>query len=394
MENKMKILFITPWYPNENNPVSGVFVKELANAVSIYCEVEVLHSYPDSSTRTYMISDEIEEGVRIIRVRHPKLDIPVLSYISYLFNVFKIYKKFSKDFKPDVIHAHVYLSGILAIILGRCYRIPVIVTEHAEIIDKFKDGHFRKLINIIKIILAKFALKNAQLLVLVSKSMQEHIEKFGIKNRCIIIPNVVNTEIFHPSYVEIKNKNKKLLFVGGLTPIKGIPYMLEAIKIISIRRSDFFLEIIGDGNFKKEYEKLAKNLRISGNVRFYGRKNKEEIAEFMKQCDFLILPSLYETFGVVLIEAMACGKPVISTLSGGQKEFINDDNGILVLPKNSQALAEAIEYMLDNYQNYSSDNISRYIRERFSYNSVGKLLNDTYLEVYRAQYNKIYKKEL
>lgn len=91
-----------------------------------------------------------------------------------------------------------------------------------------------------------------------------------------------------------------------------------------------------------------------------------------------MLPSLGETFGVVYIEAMASGLPIVATNVSGIPEIVNKDTGILVPPKNIDALAEAIDYMLDHYKDYSPMEISKYTEDRFSYKAVGKLLNCIY----------------
>ena len=119
-------------------------------------------------------------------------------------------------------------------------------------------------------------------------------------------------------------------------------------------------------------------------MRFHGAKPKEEVAEFMKRCDFFVQPSLWETFGVVYIEAMACGKPVIACDIPGPDEFINGDVGVLVPPKDVDALAKAIEFMLDHSGDYSSEYIANYVRERFGYEVVGKRLDEVYHEVVGA----------
>jgi len=98
----------------------------------------------------------------------------------------------------------------------------------------------------------------------------------------------------------------------------------------------------------------------------------------MRNCDFFVLPSLYENFGVVYIEAMACGKPVIGTNAGGPVEIINKETGILVPPKDQESLINAINYMLDHYQEYSSEKISRYAKENFNYEVVGKKIDEIY----------------
>jgi len=105
----------------------------------------------------------------------------------------------------------------------------------------------------------------------------------------------------------------------------------------------------------------------------------------MRECDFFVLPSFYENFGVVYIEAMACGKPVIATNAGGPKEIVNEDIGVLVPPKDVEALIKAIEYMLDNYQNYSTEKIAQYAKKRFSYEAIGKILDEVYKSIHQKE---------
>lgn len=141
------------------------------------------------------------------------------------------------------------------------------------------------------------------------------------------------------------------------------------------------LDIIGDGPIKNECMKLVGNLNITDKVIFHGLKPREEIAKYMKECDFLVLPSLWESFGIVLAEAMACGKPVVTTLSGGQREFISKNWGILIPSGDSAALAKAIEYMLDHCDKFPSRKISRYVELKFSYEVVSSILNNIYLKM-------------
>ena len=377
----MKVLFITSWYPRKDNPVSGVFVRELAKAVSRNDEVRVLHGYLEKRLdKIYDNSYEKENGFEVVRVMYKGL-FSVFSYPVYLFSMIQTFRKIKRDFMPDIIHAHVYKSGLIGIILRKFYGIPLVVTEHAEITDPYRKGFSQKIKNILAIAVARFVLNNADLLILPSESLRDYLESFGIKNRCVIVQNVVNTDAFHIVSTSKKNEIKRLLFVGELAPRKGITYLLKALGLLKNKRKDFILDIVGYGSHEEEYKKLAWNLGISSIVRFGGRKNKKEVAELMQKCDFLILPSLYEPFGVVLIEAMACGKPVISTLSGGPKEFVNEKRGILVPPGDPEALAEAIEYMLDHHQEYDQEEIARYVRGRFSYDAVGKNLHDAYIKL-------------
>lgn len=101
----------------------------------------------------------------------------------------------------------------------------------------------------------------------------------------------------------------------------------------------------------------------------------------MQRCDFFVLPSLFETFGVTLIEAMACGKPVIASDIGGPKEIVTEKVGKLVPPGDSETLAEAVDYMLDHYREYDPEKIVQYVRQRYSYQAVGKECDRVYRSV-------------
>lgn len=380
MTNKkpLKILFIPAWYPSKQNSVAGVFIKEHAKAVSLYNEVIVLYSEgcdKDLNKTWKIVSDKEEDGIRTIRIKHKKFPIPKTTYFIYLWSIFNSFRKLMREgWRPDIIHAHVFSAGVPAIILGKIYKIPVVITEHWTGFPRHTLGKFDTL-------KARFAMNRAKVILPVSKDLEKAIKAYGIKNRFEIVPNVVNTKIFYPSSQKANNKIKKMLFVALLTPQKGVPYLLQALAQLKQKRQDFVLDIVGDGPSRGKYEKLSKELGLEKVIKFHGLKTKLEIAEFMRNSDFFVQPSLCETFGVVYIEAMACGKPIIATQLPVLQEKINKNIGILVPPKNIEALTSAIEYMLDHYQDYSPENISQYAKENFSYEAVGRKLNKIYKEI-------------
>lgn len=375
--SRLKILFIAGWYPTKKNPVNGIFIKEHARAVSLYNEVVVLHAkIADFSVKgLYEISDEVEDGIRTVRVRSRKSPISGTSYFIYLWSIFVTFRKLLKEgFKPDIIHAHVYFAGVPAVILGHIYRIPVVITEHFT-------GFPRHTLTKRNIFQAKFAMNRAKLILPVSDDLRRHIESYGIHNKFQIVPNVVNTELFHPTSNTYKKTVKGILLVALLDPRKGVPYLFQALNKLKKKRRDFILNIVGDGPHRSEYEKQAKDLGIAGMVQFHGLKPKEEIAEFMRQCDFFVLPSLWENLPCVLIETLSCGKPVIASRVGGIPEIISKEVGLLVPPRNVNTLVRALDYMLDHYQNYSPEKISQYAKEKFSYEAVGRTLDNIYREI-------------
>jgi glycosyltransferase involved in cell wall biosynthesis len=126
---------------------------------------------------------------------------------------------------------------------------------------------------------------------------------------------------------------------------------------------------------------MVNKLDLSEFVEFHGALPKPKVAEYMSKCDFFVLPSLFETFGCVLIEAMSCGKPVLATNIGGPGEIITQQTGILVEPANSEALKDGIDFMLDNYFNYSADDIVNYVKNHFSFEAIGLKLNQLYNDI-------------
>ena len=376
-KKRLKTLFIAGWYPTKKNPVSGVFIREHAKAVSLYNDVVVLYSGRiDYSTKNdYRIEDNVEDGIRTLRLHYRKSLIPKTTYFIHLWSVFKGFRKLMHEgWKPDIIHAHVFSAGVPAVILGKIYKIPVVITEHYTKIAT----HSLKLIEKIKV---RFAMNRANFILPVSRDLKQALqEHYNIKSKFIVVPNVVNTDMFYPlKSFHRQNNKKRMLSVCILSPRKGIDYLLKSLYQLKQKRQDFNLDIVGDGPNRKEYEELTKKLDLDKIVKFYGRQL--EIVSFMRNCDFFVLPSLYENFGVVYIEAMACGKPVIATNAGGPREIVNEDVGIMVPPKDVKALKGAIEYMLDNYQSYSPEKIAQFARERFGYESVGQRLDEIYKEV-------------
>lgn len=380
----MRVLFITPWFPTEENPVSGVFVKELAKAAALHDQVAVLYGRAEDEIKEgiYHISRETEEGIEIFRVSCRKL--PMLSNLLYLYSMFRAFQRVKKSFNPEVIHAHTYTGGFIGVICGRAYKIPVIVTCHTMISDEIKFTR-KKIVRAAKRLIARFTLNHAQILLPASKRICEDVRLIGVKRECDgVLPNIVNTELFHPSNRDEcdKKRVKNILFVGGLYPVKGVHHLLKALSLLVRKRSDFHLDIVGYGAYEEECKRLAVSLGLYDKVTFHGRKRKEEVAEFMRNCDFLVFPSLvvpdvHEGFGIVLVEAIACGKPVVTT--SNCESITYEEYGVLVPVGDIPALAEAIDYMLDHFQEYPSEGFVEYVRSSLNHEAVGRRLHEIYV---------------
>ena len=375
----MKILFLPAWYPEKDKTVGGIFIREHARAVSCYNEVVVLYIEkvpPDVSPGLIGLTSElVEDGIRTIRVCYRGIPLPAFICPRHIISVYRGLARLIRDgWPPDIIHAHVYSAGFSAILMKMIFNIPVVLSEHLS--DFIKNT-----LKPAAIIKARLALNQANIVLPVSSHLTEAIKRYHMGRRFRVIPNAVNTELFYPPADGEEPGKKKILFVGLLKPVKRIDSLLAAISILTRKRRDFVLDVVGDGPGRREYEKMTGSLGLEKFVRFHGLKTKEDVARIMRGSSFLVHPSLVETFGVTSIEAMACGKPVVATDLPVFREKINKARGILVPGGDDAALAEAIDTMLDRYQYYDPGEITEYARRNYSYKIIGSKLNEIYHDV-------------
>ena len=376
--DRLKVLVVTNWYPTKQHPARAVWVRELAKAAAIYDDVLVLHCAgpaPDLTT-SWRIEQETDEGLRegipVFRVWYRPPRIRKISYLIYLRSMLRAFRHLVHEgFRPDIIHVHVYDAGGPAVLFGRFNHIPVVISEHFS-------SFLRKSLGRLDIFKAWLAFRGANLVLPVSLALQRAIEEYGIRARFQVIPNTADTMLFSPSPTRNGSNTKRLLFVGQLTQARGVSYLLRALSHLHQKRDDWQLDIVGDGEAKPEYERLAADLKLCDKVAFHGLKTKSEVAEFMRRAQLLVLSSLCETFSAPAIEALATGIPVLATRCGGPEEFITQDVGLLVPPADEHSLYKGLDYMLNNLHSYSSQKVSQYAAERFSPKVVGAKLHAIY----------------
>jgi L-malate glycosyltransferase len=379
--DKIKILIIPAWFPIPEDPAHGIFVREHAQAVSIYCDVVILYSRSEKlplPNLIKIISDQGEEGLRTVRISHRFFSVSVVNFVLYMISIWlgKRYLE-KRGFKPDIIHAHEFMAGFPAIILKKWRNIPVVITEHWT-------GFPRRELNWFAKVRARIAFQNADAVCPVSQNLREHIEAYGIKARYHVIPNPVNTRLFYPDISKNANRTdhiKHILFVGRLHPNKGLQYLIKAMSEIIKNRRDFVLDIVGEGPNKIEYQELTKSMGLDNFIKFHGGKALLDVSDCMRRADFVVLPSEWENLPVVLLEAMACGKPIIASSVGGIPEIVEPRVGLLVKSKDVIELATAINHMLDNYLDYPMEVIGQLGRNKYSFETIADLYYKLYLEV-------------
>ncbi|MDO5849967.1 MAG: glycosyltransferase family 4 protein [Methanobacteriaceae archaeon] len=318
-------------------------------------EVYVI-TYPHNDLKKGEIKDI--DGVHVIGTSG--VNIPGLRGAMFERNAEKALKKLVKEEKIDIIHGHyLFPPGLVSVNVGEKTNTKTYVTAHGS--DMFrvyaKSKSMKSAI--------KKVLKKADVVLAVSNALKDEIistDIEGISEKTRIHWNSVDINKFkeYPEDLINNSKFKKeffnefnidsnkptILFVGNIVKAKNINLLIEAKKLI---KTDCNLLIVGEGpllnDLKDKVTKDIKNNNIN-NVYFTGPRR--DVEKIIPTTDLLVLPSQTESFGLVLLEALACGKPVIGTNIGGIKEIIREDVGLLVNPNDKEDLANAIDKILTN----------------------------------------------
>ncbi|KGM96435.1 glycoside hydrolase [Clostridium novyi A str. 4552] len=375
----MKVLVISSWYPTSYNKVNGIFVKEQVKALmSVGISPIVFFPY-DSSIEKGRIKKCIEEGITVYRANTYYLSNSKLSQINSIVKSIRFMKKIINENNISLIHSHVcYPSGFVVAIYNKLYNTPYVITEHMSRIGEFvKKQYNKKLFN--------FAYSNASKVITVSSSLKEDLNNFGFEFNSEIIHNVVNTDKFYLKEKDSIKNQVNIIFIGSMekVEVKGLQYFIPALSnfIHNNPQYEITLNLLGDGEYREKYEKMCMELGIMDNCKFWGTVKNDDIPQFIAEGDFLVLPSKKETFGCVLIEAMAGGIPVLATSSGGPKDFINEKVGVLVEPNSIEALEKGLETIITNYDKFDNNYIREYSKQNYSYKCIGNKLKGVYQNI-------------
>ncbi len=279
----------------------------------------------------------------------------------------------------DLIHAHfTWPCGYAAVRLGRRFGTPVVVTVHEN-----RDWFLREYESSER---AHHTWREADALIRVNRADSSLLREFN--DRVFHVPNG-----FSPKRIRVIDvrearerlgipKSSKVLFsLGALTPRKGFQYLIRAMPKVLREHPDTLCFIGGIGPYAGELRKLVRKLGLGDKVRLLGFIPEEELSFWMSSCDLFVLPSLSESFGVVQIEAMACGKPVVATRNGGSEEIIvSEEQGLLCEPGDADDLAEKVAVALS--RKWDGKAIREYSLS-FSWENIARRVVDIYGEVLR-----------
>lgn len=378
-------LWLTSWYPNELDAMNGDFIQRHAKAVSLFAKVTVIHAEPDfQHTMNERISDSMNGNLReIITYYTVQKGFSFLSKIITGIRYKKLMKRQVKKYihengLPDIVHVHVPMkAGIIALWLKKKYAIPFVVTEHwaiynDEATDKFSNR------NLIFQFYTKKILQKCSLFLPVSghlgKAVNEMVTKVAIKP----VPNVADTDLFFYKR-NTGNENKLFTFIHVSTMKfqKNPRGIVQAFSIFQKKYTVSKLIMVGE-NFEP-IETYANELNIpKENIEFTGLLSYPEVAQKMQHADAFILFSRFENLPCVIIEALCCGLPIISTDVGGIPELIDESNGLLMERDNENALQQSMETVYQSYAHYNREQISTNAIAKYSYQTIGKEICSVY----------------
>ncbi|MGF7118850.1 glycosyltransferase family 4 protein [Methanobacterium oryzae] len=313
------------------------------------------------SSYTYLLAKELKsrgDEVYILTYPHKKIgdieDIPVFTAPTlnikglrgFLFAISATFKLINivRKYKIDIIHAHYIMPpGLITVFCGMFLGVKTAITIHgSDIFILTRNSLLRSLI--------RFTLKKADYIFVVSDSLKNEVLKLGIdgiENKLSVTYNTVDIKKFNPDNetnfkeeLQIDPKKPVILFVGNLVWQKGVEFLIRAKEFLV---EDAVIVIVGDGPLFQELKGIVEFEGIE-DVIFTGAR--DDVDKIMPVADVVVLPSISESFGIVILEAMASGKPVVATNVGGIPEIVNDETGIIVQPEDPVALAEAIDIVL------------------------------------------------
>ena len=378
----MHIMFIPSWYSNVRNKVHGSFFKEQASELQ-KAGVKVTVAYNEVWPLTMIgkiheekgLNYNIEDGLKTYRYKNYNY-IPKNALMFKVFNkrMEKLYKEIVKKEGPiDIIHAQSSLwGGISAAYISEKYNIPLVITEHSSV----ERGPYVKNSYVPFI---KHSFKKAKKVITVGNGLKNEIQALSGRNDIEVIGNLVDLSKFT---IKKRIQNEKFIFfsLAFLEGEKGFDTLIKAFAK-KFKDKEAMLYIGGDGSQRAWLEALAQENGVKKQIIFLGALSRDDVAKWMNKCDCFVLPSRYETFGVVYIEALASGRPVIGALNGGAEDIINNLNGYLVPIDDIDKLAEKMLELYKKIDSYNEEEIRSDCLKRFSPEVIVNKIISVYKEV-------------
>jgi len=373
-------------FPNSAESLRGLFVAEQVRATSYAVSWSVIAPAPYTPRFLSRVLPRpyVSRGSRFgdLDVQHPPYHV-LPRRIGYRTvgremarGARRTFGEAVRNTHPTFVHIHtLYPAGAAGRILAREHELPYIVTIHgSDLYSNMKRpawvARLRRVVD------------DAAAIVCVSDSLaQDAIAMVGARpERTLVIPNSFDASTFSPRPKSLRVR-PTLLTVGRLVDVKGHRFLIEAVAALVSAYPELALRIAGEGPERRALQARAAELDIADHVEFLGNLTPDRLSEEYHRADLFVLPSVREGFGVVVVEALASGTPVVATRSGGPESILCAQCGELVAPGDAGELASGISRALSRAGEFDPDALSSYVGERYGSGVVGARLVKLYEEV-------------
>jgi glycosyltransferase involved in cell wall biosynthesis len=396
----MNIFVIPSWYPTQESPVTGRFFKEQAIlyangykqdnlAISRWGQGEFIIDLMAPLTAIkklfrFISAKKFENSLaeNVAEFYTPAVEIRPRKYAGDLSsilnaNISNFQKAQHKYGNIDIVHAHVsFPAGFIAAKIAQTFNIPYVLTEHMGPFPfpfYLENGRLLKRLQI--------AFLEADRVIAVSNFLKNEMSRYDVITD-EVIPDFIDDDFFS-SEKRASVTGFVFFALGRIAKEKGIDVLLKAFAIAHTQNPNMVLKIGGIGADMQEMMDVSKRLGIDDNIEWLGELDVLSVKTNLQECDVFITASTYETFGVVVSEALCCGKPIISTMCGGPEDMLEQTNSVLVPIGDASAMAAAMCKIEEEIQNFDSTAIrSKHISE-FGKNTVTAKLREVYLSILR-----------
>lgn len=389
---RLKVLVLARSYPNGVFPNLGLWTERPTAILARRCDVQVISPIPYcpplpergpfrefARFRRIPVREQVN-GLEVLHPRYvagPGASLLTLEPRAWWASLRRRVDRLREAFPFDLIHAHfIYPEGAVAARLARRYEVPFVVSEHAPWDPWLRDPRVARQ--------ALPAARRASRLMPVSNAVRETMIRFlGDGSNIRVVPVGVDGRAFP---LGDGRRNQRLLFVGFANTNKGLDILFEALAQLRNRGERIDLLVVGGSHYRntriqeERLRRLPGELGIEDQVEFAGILPAAAVAEAMRESAAVVLPSRAESFGAVLVEALASGTPVIATRCGGPEDIVSDAVGMLVPPEDPAALADAISSLLRRASSYRPAILRRYALERYEWDRIVSCIHGAYVD--------------
>jgi glycosyltransferase involved in cell wall biosynthesis len=381
---KPRVLVLSRNYPSPAIELLGLWVRQIVQGSRAICDPLVvapvpwaprMRGVPEYYARFGRVPPtRDDDGVEVI---HPRFLVGPGSKLSrfepaaYYRGVKGTVARLHERFPFDLIHAHfTWPDGVVGARLAARYGVPLVITEQAPWRPWFDDD-LRARGEALE------AASRAAAHIAISNAVRASIEHFtGPSDRLHVVPDAVDGEAFRLRDPGTERRAGQILFVGIIRRVKGVDVLLRALHVLAAEGRDVSLKLIGEGHFRQYHQdqaelyRLIEELGIGERVEFMGKQPLGRLVSVIHESQVLVLPSRAESLGMVLVEALACGTPVVATRCGGPEDIVTDEVGKLVPVEDPDALADAIGEVIDQQGRYEPAKLRAYALASFGIDEV------------------------